>query len=229
MAAETLTRSSEASDSPLMTTTPTGVASLTITATRLWWRNIFMFSLCNIVWFALQLLIVTGPTATAAIHTITRRVIDGELVAPKDYFVELRRHFLVSLRWGAVNLIVVGVLVANFFVYQDELGPYWTTLRLLWAAVGLTWLVVSLFYWPFAQLQATNSLRTALRNSAIFIMTRPGLALGTTLVCAGVLLASIAVTLPLIIATGTWVALLTTLAVDIATASSLTPDEKATS
>jgi len=183
-------------------------------AFALWWREFILLAICNLAWLALQLLIVTGPPATAAMYGIARRIANDDYVEPSHIWQTLRQMFLPAWKWGAANLLMALVVVGNFWAYQDAVGLPWTILRLAWGMIALGWFAANLFYWPFWLTQGDRSLRTTLRNGYLFLAKRPGFALSLVLICAGLSAVSILLTLPLAIGLMAWLALIGVLAVD---------------
>ncbi len=183
-------------------------------AFRVWWGDFMLLLLFNIAWLALQFPVFTGPVATAAMYVIARRIVDGELTEPRHGREALRNMLWPGLQWGALNLAVVLVVVGNFWAYREAVGPMWVLFRLTWATAGLGWLVVNLFYWPFWLVAQDRTVRNTLRNSAIFVMRRPGFALGVALISAVLIVVSILVVLPMAAAAMAWIALIGVLAVD---------------
>ena len=118
-------------------------------AFRLWWGELLLLTALNVAWLALQIPIVTGPPATAAMYVIVRRLVDGELVGPRDAWQALRQMFWPAWIWGLLNLVIAGVVSFNFITYGSAPGPAWAALRLAWGTIALLWFAVNLFYWPF--------------------------------------------------------------------------------
>jgi len=183
-------------------------------AFRLWWREFMLLIFFNLLWLALQIPIVTGPPATAAMYAIARQLADGELIEPRHGLQALRRMFAPAWVWGAINLLIVGVLVGNFWLYQSATGRLWTGLRLVWGVIALGWFAVNLFYWPFWLAQEQHSLQLTFRNSFLFLAKRPGLALTLMLISALLIVVSVLTTLPLAAALMAWLALIGVLAVE---------------
>lgn len=188
--------------------------SVTAHALRLWWGELMLLIFFNLVWLALQIPIVTGPPATAAMYAIARQLADGELIGPRHGLEALRRMFAPAWVWGAINLLIVGVLVSNFWLYQPASGLLWTGLRLVWGLIGLAWFAVNLFYWPFWLAQDQHSPQLTFRNSFLFLGKQPGLALTLMLISALLIVISVLTTLPLAAALMSWLALIGVLAVD---------------
>ena len=183
-------------------------------AFRLWWQEFILLIFFNLMWLALQIPIITGPPATAAIYVIARQLADGELIEPRHGLYALRRMFVPSWTWGGLNLLIVGVLVGNFWFYQSSTGPLWTGLRLVWGMIALGWFSINLFYWPFWLAQEQPSLQLTFRNSFLFLAKRPGLALTLMLMSALLISVSVLTTLPFAAALMAWLALIGVLAAE---------------
>jgi uncharacterized membrane protein YesL len=183
-------------------------------ALRLWWGEFMLLIFFNLFWLALQIPIVTGPPATAAMYAIARQLADGELIEPRHGLEALRRMFVPAWVWGAINLLIVGVLAGNFWLYQSATGWLWTGLRLAWGLIALGWFAVNLFYWPFWLAQEKKSPQLALRNSFLFLAKKPALALTLMLISALLIVVSVLTTLPLGAALMAWLALIGVMAVD---------------
>ena len=168
----------------------------------------------NLIWLALQIPIVTGPPATAAMYVIARQLADGELIEPRHGLNALRRMFAPAWVWGALNLLIVGAVAGNFWFYQSATGWLWIGLRLVWGVIALGWFAINLFYWPFWLVQEQHSLGLTFRNSFLFLAKRPGLALTLMLMSALLIVVSVLTTLPLAMALMAWLALIGVLAVE---------------
>ena len=121
--------------------------------------------------------------------------------------------FTPAWAWGAINLLIVGVLVGNFWLYQSATGWLWTGLRLVWGVIALCWFAVNLFYWPFWLTQEQHLLQLTFRNSFLFLAKQPGLSLTLMLTSALLIVVSVLTTLPLAAALMAWLALIGVLAV----------------
>jgi len=183
-------------------------------AFRLWWQEFMLLIFFNLIWLALQIPIVTGPPATAAMYVIVRQLANGELIGPRHGLIALRRMFAPAWTWGAVNLLIVGVLVSNFWLYQTATGWLWMGLRLVWGVIALGWFAINLFYWPFWLAQEQHSLQLTFRNSFLFLAKRPGLALTLMLISVLLIVVSVLTTLPFAAALMAWLALIGVLAVE---------------
>ena len=191
-----------------------GIFHLARKALRLWWGEFMALVLLNIIWFAFQVPIITAPIATAAMYVVARRVVDAELLEIRDGWRAVRRVATSALVWGTLNLAMAVVVLGNFWAYRDMVGPGWALARVTWAAVGLGWFIVNLYFWPFWLAAEEPRLWTTLRNSTLFVARRPAFGLGVGLLSILIFVGSTLITLPLVAAAMAWVALLGTLTVD---------------
>jgi hypothetical protein len=183
-------------------------------AIGLWWRELIVWTIFNLVWFALQIPIVTGPPATAAMFVMARHVAAGEYVSFGDGARALRDMFFPAWKWGAITLILIVVIGGNLLLYQSASGLPWDVLHIVWITIGLGWYALSLFYWPFWLAQTDRRVSVTLRNAALFIAHRPGVALILVISSLIVAIACTLVTLPLVVALMSWLALIGTVAVN---------------
>jgi uncharacterized membrane protein YesL len=183
-------------------------------ALRLWWQEIFLLTFFNLAWLVCQALIVTGPPATAAMYVVARRLANGEYIGPRHGWEALRQMFAPAWMWGVINLIIIGVLVGNFWLYQSAQGGFWIALRLAWGSIALGWFAVNLFYWPFWLAQEKHSPQLTFRNSLLFLAKQPSLAFTLIAISALLSIFSVLTTLPLATALTAWLALIGVLAVN---------------
>ena len=181
-----------------------------------WWGEWPLLMLLNLAWLALQIPIVTGPPATAAMYAMARRVADGEGVGPRQAWQSLRAMFWPAWGWGAVNLVLAVVVIGNFAAYGAAPGLGWAALRLAWGSLTVLWIAINLFYWPFWLAQADQRMVTTLRNALVMCLKAPGFGLTLLVICAALAVVSVLVTLPLAAALVSWLALIGVLAVDAA-------------
>ncbi len=144
--------------------------SLIWRATKLWWQHWIGILVLNMLWFFLQLPIISGPPSTAAFFAIVKRMIEGEVWDTRDMWDELQRLFWPAWRWAVVSVVFAVVVIGNFVIYQARVGGLWTTLRLMWGVIALLWLAVNLFYWPFWLHQTDKALHTTVMNALRFMV-----------------------------------------------------------
>jgi len=180
---------------------------------RLWWDETWMLMAFNFLWFLLQIPIVTGPPATAAMYAIARRIADEGIVEFHHGVEAFRQTFLAAWKWGAINLIIIVVVATNFLVYQNVPGTGWAIIRTIWAVVTLVWLLLNQFYWPLWLVQENRSMRNTLSNCMVILARYPGMTISLAIICAILIAASILLILPLLIFLMSWLALIETVAV----------------
>ncbi len=185
-------------------------------AFRLWWGEMLLLTALNLAWLALQVPIVTGPAATAAMYAVARRIADGESVGPRQAWQALRQMARPALGWGAVNLILAVVIGVNFAVYSSAPGLTWAALRLAWGAIATLGFALNLFYWPFWLAQTDRRLALTFRNALLLYLKAPGFGLTLLLLCGVLIGVGVLTTLPLAVALMAWLALIGVLAVDVA-------------
>ncbi|WP_420631001.1 hypothetical protein [Candidatus Leptofilum sp.] len=127
----------------------------------------------NLVWLLLQLTIVLGPPATAVLYTLSKKMVDEEPWDFQDVWRLLRELFWPAWKWAVPNLVVLLVVVANFYTYQGFQGGGWMALRLFWGAFLISWFILNLFFWPFWLVQENRSLRTTYTNAARLFILHP--------------------------------------------------------
>ena len=147
-------------------------------------------------------------------YVLARRALDDELIGPGDGWSALRRMFLPAWKWGLVYLVLIVVLVINFWGYRDVVSQGWSIIRLLWIVIALGWYTLNLFYWPFWLAQSDRRMVNTLRNCLVLVHKSPGYALILAVLCALLIAASVLTILPLAIALMAWLALIGTLAVE---------------
>ena len=167
----------------------------------------------NFLWFLLQIPIITGPPATAAMYAIARRMANDESVEFHHGVEAFRQTFLAAWKWGAINLIIIVVVATNFLAYQNVPGTGWAIIRTIWAVVTLVWLLLNQFYWPLWLEQENRSMRTTLSNCMVILIRYPGMTISLAIICAILIVASIVLILPLLIFLISWLTLIETVAV----------------
>src|SRR5579871_2507625 len=115
---------------------------------KLGWHHAVHVAFFNCIWLVLQLLVVTGPPATAAMYDIAHRLSEGELLTPRDILQTVRQMFVPAWKWAAVNLLALALIGGNFWLARSRDGDLWTGLRFVWAAAGIVWLAINWLYWP---------------------------------------------------------------------------------
>ncbi|MBK8902749.1 MAG: hypothetical protein IPM53_16285 [Anaerolineaceae bacterium] len=176
-------------------------------AFAVWWDQWFILTILNIGWFVAQLFVVMGPPATAVLFAMTQRTLDGDFWDHREVGQAFREMFWPAWRWGALNLLVVGVAAFNLLTYADAAGV-WNLLRMVWLVVLVLWGSLNLFYWPFWLEQDDRSMWTTYANCGRFLLLNIWQTPLLLLVCALLTVLSVATTLPFTLALMVWLGLL---------------------
>ena len=128
----------------------------------------YVLVMVNVLWVALNVLLVTGPPATAGLFVLTHRLARGEAVGLRDFFEGFRRYFWRSWLWAIVagagffilggDAVLIGGLSSAAYVIVIQ--GFFLTLLFLWA-------FVLLYAFPLILEQERPSLRLALRNALV--------------------------------------------------------------
>ncbi|MBE2183530.1 MAG: DUF624 domain-containing protein [Anaerolineae bacterium] len=120
----------------------------------------------NLLWVIASLTVILLPPATAALFESAQRAFQNQPPTTGQFFVSMRRWFVLSWLIALANLLILGGLfLLGRLVYPNEIP-----LAMLAVATGcFVW--VQFFFWPFLLLQTRPSPFQALRNSAFTIMS----------------------------------------------------------
>jgi len=129
----------------------------------------------NLLWLALNLLLVTGPPATAGLLVLTHRLACGESGGLADFFDGFRRYLWRSWLWAIVagtgffitggDVVLIGHLSSVDYVILIQ--GFFLVLLCLWA-------FLLLYAFPLILEQEQPSLRLALRNALVMCATNRG-------------------------------------------------------
>jgi hypothetical protein len=165
------------------------------------WDHIFLAILCSLVWLVLTLLIIPGPPATLALFDMAERIARREhLLAPLDYLRAVRNRFGIGWRWGAINLVVLAILVIDIRTIPRMVSPTVADpLQIIFSMVLVFWIIVNWYALAFLFQQKEPSLRQALRNGAVLLLQHPLLTLILVVVLAVVFGLSAVLVIPIIV------------------------------
>lgn len=139
------------------------------------WDSVFLVVFCSLVWLFLVLLIIPGPPATLALFDMADRIARREhLLEFRDYLRAVWQRFGVGWRWGAVNLLVVAVVLIDIRVVPRMVSPTVAVYLQLFFTMALAlWIVVNWYALAFLFQQKEASLRQALRNGVVLLLQNP--------------------------------------------------------
>jgi len=139
------------------------------------WDELYLLVVVNVLWIALNVLLVTGPPATAGLFVLTHRLARGEAVGLRDFFEGFRRYFWRSWLWATVA-------GAGFFILGGDVvlmgglssADYVVVIQGFFLIMLFLWAFVLLYAFPLILEQEQPSLRLALRNALVMFASNPG-------------------------------------------------------
>jgi hypothetical protein len=155
-----------------------------VAAFRVLWRGLgqferygYLFILANILAAALCLPIVTAPAAYAGLVRLSYTAQTGLTATMGDFWDGFRAALGRSVIMVLANLILFGILIANFATYRLRTDPLFITLRGVWLLIGIGWLLVQLYLWPMLEAMEPATLLGGLRNAGLMALKFPGFSL----------------------------------------------------
>ena len=196
--------------SPSKRISPTGVIAF---AVRRMWDEYISVLLISAAWLPAQVLIVTGPPATAMLFAMTQKTHDGIYWSAADAWSAFRQLFVPAWKWAIPNLAFAGVALYNLTAFWSLPGGAWAALRLLWFLGLVGWLALNLYFWPFWLAAADKSFRNTYANCARFWLLHPPAALAVFVICLIIGLVSLPFALPIALGAVFLIAMISTTAV----------------
>jgi len=137
------------------------------------WDEALLIVLAGLLGGLLSLLVVTIPFVLAAQYNMALRVSEQRVVSFRDWLALGREQLGFFVKWSVLAAAVALVLAGNVVFYL-RLDAEWGWI-LAYAIVGLllTWVLPQPFVPAFFLQQKDRRLRTALRNTAILLITEP--------------------------------------------------------
>lgn len=140
---------------------------------RDWYNGMISFVALNGLWFGAALTIVLLAPATAGIHAVAYSAARGTGQHVDDFVQGARRDVWLSFRWLLVNVLVGVVFAVNLWYYGAASGLVPQLILITLITLGLLWLAMQLYVWPFLLVQEDRRLRVALRNAAFLALATP--------------------------------------------------------
>jgi hypothetical protein len=151
------------------------------------WSDLFTTAVVNLLWAILTLLVVTAPPAMLALFSVGSRIAHGDPTDAGDFFRAFIRSWRTGWRWGAVQVVMLFLLVGDVVLTGQLSSSSGARLAQgLYLAALVVWLLLQLYTLPFLFEQETPSVRLALRNGALMLGSNPAfsIALGLLLLFA---------------------------------------------
>jgi uncharacterized membrane protein YesL len=178
---------------------PAQAFDVIIDAVKLWWSDWGNQVVVSLVAILLSLTVVLFPAALFGIYQesldLTHRNRSGLI----GFWTGFKQNFLKSLGWGAINLVVVLMLVTNVWFYynsQLESAPFLTVVTIL---MGVLWFIWQFFSMSCFFLQEDKTLKVAWKNGFVIILKQPLYAFIISLAMLALLVLSFYVYIPLVL------------------------------
>ncbi len=149
-------------------------------AVKVWWDELFLLMLMNVVTVLLAFPVVTLPPALAGLWAVANRVADGRAIGWRDYFAGFRRYFWRAWQLTLVNLLAGVVVVSDLRFYTPGGAPFEISpttgawLRGIVIGLGGMWAVAQMYPLALLMEQEDRRLYTTLRNTAVLVIAHPG-------------------------------------------------------
>ncbi|NLE44736.1 MAG: YesL family protein [Chloroflexi bacterium] len=150
---------------------------------KIFWDELFVLVLMNLLTAILLVPVVTFPPALAGLWNVANLLSRGESIEWRDYFNGFKRYFWKSWAFTFINLVVFLLLYVNFTFYAPEVPPFnlrpeislWV--RMFVIVIGALWLCLQMYPMAMLMEQDEQKILLALRNSAILLFANPGFSL----------------------------------------------------
>jgi uncharacterized membrane protein YesL len=137
--------------------------------------DILWLILFNILLCLAAVTVVALPLVSAGLAWVTAEIGEGKVIGWRTFVAGVRRYWKPAYIWGLMNLVVGGLVAANLFFYLGQEVSWGTIPLMLFAAVGLWWMGMQFYFFPFLVHQETPSIKTAYRNSLVLMLSQPAL------------------------------------------------------
>jgi len=191
-----------------------------VAALRVVWKGIVQFErygwlyiLANMLAVALSLPIVTIPAAFAGLSRLTYTAQTSHTTDMGEFWAGFRAAFGRGIVVGISNLVVIGILIVNFWSYRQQFGLFVALLRAIWTMILLCWLMVQLYLWPMLDAMEAPTLRGGLRNAALMVSLNPVFSLILLAIVVLIFALSTILVVPWVLLTPSLVACIATAAV----------------
>ena len=135
------------------------------------WKELWTIMVIHLLFLFGNLLIVLGPPVTVALFFYCNRIAHDEVANERDFLDAIRNYWRPAWRWGFINLLIVGLLVGDYYLTGKLVRNPDTVswFQGLYITLLAAWLLVQIFALPFLFEQEEPRVSQALRNSVIFI------------------------------------------------------------
>lgn len=174
-----------------------------------YWDESFVLMVCNLIWFFCQVTVILGPAATVALFQVTNNVAKGEFAKLGAFTNAIKHNFLESWKWGAMNLLAVGLALYSINFYASgAIGDFGVILAGITMAVLVLWLLNQMLAIPLWLKQRELGILGAMRRANVLQATNPILVALIVIVSLVILVISVIILVPLVMGTMAFLATL---------------------
>jgi uncharacterized membrane protein YesL len=130
---------------------------------------------------------VTAPPAAAGLYYASNQLAHEKDANWRTFFEGFRLHFWLSWRWMLANLLVAALIFSNYLFYGRLQAQWSSAAQGIFLGTLFLWVLVQIYTFPLLLEQSERRVLTALRNSLVLYLKRPGFALGMALFLLAVL------------------------------------------
>ncbi len=135
------------------------------------WQELWTILIIQLLFLLGQLLIILGPPVTVALFFYGNRIAHDEIATERDFLKAILQYWKPAWRWGGLNLLVIGLLVGDYYLTGKWLSNpgLASFLQGLYVALLGLWLLLQIFALPFLFEQEQPSVIQALKNATLFV------------------------------------------------------------
>jgi uncharacterized membrane protein YesL len=141
------------------------------------WHNLWELLAFNLLWFICSIPLITAPPAVGGLYYATNLLAHEKPVGWRTFFKGFRENFWLSWRWGLINLFALLIFASNILFYRQFEGNWSDWLRGGFWGLALLWFFLQVYTYPLLLEQSDRRMVTAMRNSLVLYLKRPGLAI----------------------------------------------------
>jgi uncharacterized membrane protein YesL len=153
-------------------------------ASRLLWEELFMLFIISGTWLLFLPSLLALPPLTVGLIYVTNQVARGNTIHYTMLFTGAWRFLSRSYIWGAINAIVVVLLVADLLYYQQIPGEIATMAVTLSVLLMLAWGVMQFLTLPLLIELGPKSLKAAFRQALLLTLSQPRFVITLVIVVA---------------------------------------------
>ncbi|MGQ9518241.1 MAG: DUF624 domain-containing protein [Anaerolineae bacterium] len=147
--------------------------TVTWSALRLFWEELFTFVICNLLVIALCIPVLTAPAAIVALYYVCDLAARDKAIAIRDFFTGYRQYFLKGTLLILLDVLLGFLLVSNILFYGQFEATWAIIVRAIWIAITFFWALIQVYLVPMFVVQIEPKIRTAWKNAALMVLAQP--------------------------------------------------------